>query len=234
MRRLVEFAVIFSTLAAIVSTFFLYRTHSTTPGMTATVIQSQETFLDTANASVSEPADISTSTPETTATSSDETLTKETPKKTASTQKIITIEKLPVTEEEISILTTRIQSLTNLSRSQNNLPPLTLDTTLSAVAKRRSIEMIDKNYFSHTSPSGCEVTCQLKKSGYETLSWGENLALSNTFHSYTLPELAQTFMADWLKSSTHRDNILSKKFTHQGIGIAADGERIIITVVFSS
>lgn len=234
MRRLAEFAVIFSTLAAIVSTFFLYRTQSASPQMTATIIQSQETFLDNTNDTVSIPVDTSTTTETTLHTISTETSPATTAPEPILSEKIITIEKLPITEEEITTLTNRIQSLTNLSRSQNNLPPLTLNTTLSEVAKRRSTEMIEKNYFSHTSPSGCDMTCQLKASNYETLSWGENLALSNTFRSYTLPDLAQTFMTNWLKSSTHRDNILSKKFTHQGIGIAVEGERIVITVIFSS
>lgn len=229
MKRVAELIIVCSTLAAIISTFFLYRSHIFSPQQTASVIKATEptiqenvtetTFVETTPVST----DADESVPETSPTPADTTV-----------EKSIVIEKLPITETDMGTLTSQIQSLTNLSRSQNNLPNLTLDTALSAIAKKRSEEMIRENYFSHTSPSGCDIACQMKNSGYQTLTWGENLARSKNYHLYTVPELAQTFVTDWLKSSTHRDNLLSKKFTHQGIGIASEGQRIIITVVFAA
>ncbi len=230
MKRVAELIIILSTLAAIVSTFFLYRSHLFSPQLTANVIMSDETTLrDSGIETVStQELHISTSTPTTTSSAEASESNQETPPQT------IVIEKLPVTAAEIETLVTKIHSLTNLSRSQNKLPAYILDSSLSTIAKRRSEEMVRENYFSHTSPAGCDLACQMKKSGYQTTTWGENLALSNNYHLYTTPELAQTFITDWLKSSTHRDNVLSRKFTHHGIGIASEGEKIIVTVVFAA
>lgn len=229
MRRFAEIVVVFSTLAAIVSTFFLYRVHSFFPKQTATVIDANEEFLSITETRIissdSKPSTTPPTVPEAT-TDNDESL--------PPSSKQIAIEKIPISTEEMNTLKSQIHSLTNLSRSQNNLPNLTLDQALSNIAKSRSEEMIDKNYFSHTSPSGCDIGCLIKNSGYRTLSWGENLALSESYRSYTLPELSQTFVSNWLKSDTHRDNLLSKKFTHHGIGIATSGDKIIITVVFAA
>ena len=232
MKRAAEITIILSTLAAIVSTFFLYRENTFSPKLTASVIDSEESM--TQESADVEETTITQST--TTPVTSTEGAAEETTNEASSSlvENNIIIEKLPITAEEVATLTTQIHSLTNLSRSQNNLPKYTLDVSLSAVAKQRSEEMVRENYFSHTSPSGCDVSCQIKKSGYQTMSWGENLALSNSYHLYTLPELAQTFTSNWLKSTTHRDNLLSKKFTHHGIGIASEGEQIVITVVFAT
>lgn len=229
MRRFLETVVVFSTLAAIASTFLLYRTHSFLPKQTATVIGAEQEFL-----SITETETIpATTTPQTTqATTSENELN--TPNESPSPTKQIEIERLPISTKELDTIKNQIHSLTNLSRSQNKLPNLILDSTLSNIAKDRSQEMIDRNYFSHTSPSGCDISCHIKNSGYRTMAWGENLALSNDYHLYTLSELSQTFISDWLKSDTHRDNLLSRKFTHHGIGIATSGDKIIITVVFAA
>jgi uncharacterized protein YkwD len=155
------------------------------------------------------------------------------PTKTASPHSIV-IEKLPLTATETDTLVSQIHTLTSLSRSQNNLPKLTLNSSLSTIAQKRSDEMVRKNYFSHTSPDGCDVSCLIKNAGYQTSAWGENLALRNSYRLHSMPELAQGFITDWLKSLTHRDNMLSSKYTTYGIGVAADTERLIVTVVFSA
>jgi uncharacterized protein YkwD len=226
MRRGIEFAIIFSTLLAIVSTLFLYQSRMIVPPQTASVIDTQESIIETVSSTSTE---IVSTTPEQQPASEKTGI-----ESLVEIESDIVIEKLPITEAEISLLKIRIHSLSNLSRSQNNLTPFSLDETLSSIAKMRSNEMIEKDYFSHASPTGCDVSCLIKDSGYQTLTWGENLALSNGYRSYTTPELAQTFISDWLKSSSHRDNILSKKLTHHGIGISAEGERIVVTVVFAA
>ncbi len=127
-----------------------------------------------------------------------------------------------------------LHSRTNITRAKNNRTELSFDTSLSALAKERSEEMIRDNYFSHTSPDGCNLQCRLSNSGYETLSWGENLAESTSYQMLSNAELADMFMQSWLKSSNHRDNVLSKKFTRQGIGVAHKDGRIVVTVIFAA
>jgi uncharacterized protein YkwD len=127
-----------------------------------------------------------------------------------------------------------IHSLTNAAREQNNLVDLTFDTRLSVLAKERSQDMINQNYFSHTSLSGCDLHCRFTNSNYKTLTWGENLAESTSYNMLSTQELANMFMESWLRSSGHRDNLLSKKFTYEGIGAAIKGNRVVVTVIFAT
>lgn len=131
-------------------------------------------------------------------------------------------------------LTSLLHSQTNTARGQNNLSSLTFDSRLGDLAKERSEEMIIKNYFSHTSLNGCDLRCRFTNSNYETLTWGENLAESTSYNMLSTQELADMFMESWLRSSGHRDNLLSKKFTHEGIGVAIKGNRVVVTVIFAA
>ena len=131
-------------------------------------------------------------------------------------------------------LTSLLHSQTNTAREQNNLSDLTFDARLGDLAKERSEEMINKNYFSHTSLNGCDLRCRFTNSNYETLTWGENLAQSTSYNMLSTQELANMFMESWLRSSGHKDNLLSKKFTHEGIGVAIKGNRVVVTVIFAA
>jgi uncharacterized protein YkwD len=101
------------------------------------------------------------------------------------------------------------------------------------MAKVRSEDMLNRNYFSHTSPDGCDLACRFKSSRYPSLTWGENLA---TFDDYTALDegsLANSFITDWTSSDTHRQNLLSTTFTHEGVGVAVKDNKIIVTVIFA-
>jgi uncharacterized protein YkwD len=242
MKHLVEFLLITFTLTLLVSTAFLYRSHTFEPNLIASVIDT----TSPANQAHTVPAhSLPASTATTTASTAlveevagslqGETLHSHTPLSPTPTKTTSqSVEKNPpVTIDEIALLTTLIHTLTNQSRTSNNLSPYILDSALSDFAKKRSEEMIQKDYFSHTSPTGCDVSCNRVKSGYPTLIWGENLALSETYHLFTTPELAKRFISDWLQSNTHRENLLSSRYTRQGIGVASLHSTIIVTVVFA-
>jgi uncharacterized protein YkwD len=130
-------------------------------------------------------------------------------------------------------LTSNLHSRANIFRSQNNLKGFTYDTALATLAKERSEDMAKQDYFSHTSPDGCNLACRFKKSNYVTLSWGENLAEYSDYESLSESELAALFTDKWIESSEHRKNLLSKDFTNEGIGVAVHGKRIIVTVIFA-
>ncbi len=131
-------------------------------------------------------------------------------------------------------LTSLLHSQTNTVREQNNLSGLTFDSRLGDLAKERSQDMINQNYFSHTSLSGCDLHCRFTNSNYKNLTWGENLAESTSYNMLSTQELANMFMQSWLKSSGHKDNLLSKKFTYEGIGVAIKGDRVVVTVIFAA
>jgi uncharacterized protein YkwD len=47
-----------------------------------------------------------------------------------------------------------ILSLTNDSRKEAGVEPLTMNATLTAAAKAKAKDMIENDYFAHTSPKG--------------------------------------------------------------------------------
>jgi uncharacterized protein YkwD len=127
----------------------------------------------------------------------------------------------------------RIHIETNQARKNSDVANLTLDSELTRLAQTRSEDMAAGDYFSHTSPDGCGLTCHFQASGYEASTWGENIAWYEPYSSLTNDALAQKFVEDWLGSSGHRENLLSTNFTHEGVGVAVVGEKIIITVIFA-
>ena len=59
------------------------------------------------------------------------------------------------TQEELNLLSADEQlvfDLINNKRAENNLPLLELDEELQNVAKTKALDMVESNYFSHTSP----------------------------------------------------------------------------------
>lgn len=233
MKKAIEFTVMMCTLAAIVSTFFLYRSHITIPNMTASVIESRPTAKhpltktplsetqSSKDAIVSETENTDQITPDTNKIN----------EQSSSTE--IVVERVPLEATDISNLKNDIYSRMNLSRSQNHLPPLKILTTLESYATKRSDDMIARNYFSHITPDGCDLQCRLTDSGIVTSLWGENLAESKSYVLETTKETADTFMTKWLKSQRHRENILSSEYTHFGIGISTNEDRLIVTVIFA-
>ena len=61
--------------------------------------------------------------------------------------------RVPETEASVSSFEAEVIRLVNIERSKNGLSPLTHDWELSRVARYKSQDMKDKNYFSHTSPT---------------------------------------------------------------------------------
>lgn len=104
----------------------------------------------------------------------------------------------------------KVVQLVNVERAKNGLSNLTLSTTLSNSARAKSQDMIDKSYFSHTSPTYGSVGDMLKKFGISYTAYGENIA-----YGQRTPE--QVVKA-WMESPGHRANILSTHFSKIGVG----------------
>lgn len=111
-----------------------------------------------------------------------------------------------------SILNTEnIVSLTNESRRAVGLNALKVNSKLESAAQKKAEDMLKNQYFSHTSPTGEVAWNFMDDAGYAYLFAGENLAIN--FIS------AEEVTAGWLASITHKENILSDKFTQIGIGV---------------
>ncbi|RDU36833.1 SCP-like extracellular protein [Neobacillus piezotolerans] len=115
----------------------------------------------------------------------------------------------------ISKMAQQVIDLTNVQRQQNGLPPLKADTKLSGVALKKSQDMQQKNYFSHTSPTYGSPFDMMRDFGVTYTSAGENIAMGQR----TAEEVVQA----WMNSEGHRKNILNRDFTHIGVGFEQSG-----------
>lgn len=115
----------------------------------------------------------------------------------------------------ISEFARQVVNLTNEQRQKNGLAPLQIDTTLSNVAQRKSQDMQQNNYFSHTSPTYGSPFDMMRDFGVTYKTAGENIAQGQK----TPKEVVNA----WMNSSGHRANILNKNFTHIGVGFETQG-----------
>ncbi len=99
------------------------------------------------------------------------------------------------------------------SQSYPPVPPLTWNQSLGNAARGHSIDMADKNYFSHTSADGRTFVQRIVKAGYYPyLALGENIAAG-----YTTPSAV---VSGWMSSPGHCANIMSANFKEVGVGYA--------------
>jgi uncharacterized protein YkwD len=110
----------------------------------------------------------------------------------------------------------KVIQLTNDARKKAGCAAVRTETKLITAARAHSLDMVKRNYFSHTSPDGTTFVTRAKTAGYAT-PIGENIAWG-----YRTPEAVMTA---WMNSSGHRANILNCKAKAVGVGIArkADG-----------
>lgn len=119
----------------------------------------------------------------------------------------------------------------NRERSKFRLSSLQWDDRLAKLARDYSRQMAREGFFGHYDPNGKTVTDRALSAHIKDWSTiGENL-----FFCEDHPTFVQTAVTGWMKSPTHRINILDREWTSTGIGIAVarDGS-IFVTQVFTS
>ncbi|MGD9568395.1 MAG: CAP domain-containing protein [Sedimentibacter sp.] len=114
------------------------------------------------------------------------------------------------TNTAVSSYEQKVVELVNVERTKAGLPALKLDTAMSDIARMKSKDMADNNYFAHQSPTYGSAGDMLTKFGIRWSAWGENLASGQR-----TPEAVVTA---WMNSSGHRANIMSTNFSRIGVG----------------
>lgn len=104
-------------------------------------------------------------------------------------------------------------SLTNQTRIETSLDALSSNTLLQQAAQLKANDMATKGYFAHTSPEGHEPWYWLDQVGYVYSYAGENLAV-NFIDSDDVTDA-------WMKSPSHRANIINQNYTEIGIAVAS-------------
>ncbi len=107
---------------------------------------------------------------------------------------------------------TEVIRLINIERTKRGLSALTTNWQLSRVARYKSQDMINKNYFSHTSPTYGSPFNMMENFGLKFSAAGENIAYGQ--------RTPQEVVTAWMNSPGHRANILSAAYTQTGVGAA--------------
>lgn len=133
---------------------------------------------------------------------------------------------LPAAKSFASDITaSNIIKLVNEVRNIQGLEPLSENFILNKIAADKLQDMVENKYFAHTSPQGKTPWYWFGKNKYDYEYAGENLAIDFM--------TAEKQHAAWMKSETHKKNILSPNFTEIGVAVGTgeiDDHISIITV----
>lgn len=116
------------------------------------------------------------------------------------------------TTPEITAIEKEVARLVNVERAKAGLPALSYNWQLARVARIKSEDMRNNNYFSHTSPTYGSPFTMMKNFGITYTAAGENIAMGQ--------KTATQVMNSWMNSPGHRSNILNAKYTQIGVGVA--------------
>ncbi len=121
-------------------------------------------------------------------------------------------------------------TLTNRSRAAADLKSLKVDSTLTSIARWRSKDMIERDYFSHDIPGYGKVFKKMDAEGFCYKVAGENIG----WNTYPDDVATKTVHEMFMESSGHRKNILGKSWDVIGIGAykGSDGKKMW-TVLFA-
>jgi uncharacterized protein YkwD len=136
------------------------------------------------------------------------------------------IQALPEVEMEVG-------RLTNETRRQHGLAPLTADLNLVEASRQHSMDMLARRFFSHQNPEGRSFMERLPPAyGSRISRSGENIWTGSGYSPSNPQTLARMIINSWLSSPGHCKNILTPGFTHLGVGVAAWGREVRATQVF--
>ncbi|HHV97656.1 MAG TPA: SafA/ExsA family spore coat assembly protein [Clostridiaceae bacterium] len=116
--------------------------------------------------------------------------------------------------DDIKALENEVIRLTNQQRAKYGLPALQANWELSRVARYKSQDMVNKNYFGHNSPTYGSPFRMMESFGLRFTAAGENIAMGQ--------QTAQQVVNAWMSSPGHRSNILSTAYNQIGVGLAKD------------
>lgn len=128
------------------------------------------------------------------------------------------------TELELSAEELLLFSKVNEERAKSGLSLLSIDQKLVRLARLKSEEMFEVNYFSHISPTYGTALDMIKRSGMTArVMGGENIAKAKTvLRVHTL----------LMSSREHRDNILNPLYDTIGIGVHKNIYGVLATQLF--
>ena len=116
--------------------------------------------------------------------------------------------------DDVKAMETEVVRLVNVERAKAGLPALTQNWELSRVARYKSQDFIDKNYFAHQSPTYGTPFQMMTAFNIRYSAAGENIAKGQNSPA--------AVMSAWMGSAGHKSNILSPSYNQIGVGVAKD------------
>lgn len=127
---------------------------------------------------------------------------------------IPSVPSVPSVPNDIRALETEVIRLVNIERAKAGRPALIESNELSRVARIKSEDFVNNNYFGHNSPTYGSPFDMLRSFGITFTAGAENIARGQ--------RTAAAAMNTWMNSSGHRANILSSTYNRIGVGVARD------------
>jgi len=126
----------------------------------------------------------------------------------------------------------------NECRIKSGLPPLEYDQRLATFAREHSIDMAERNYYSHTTPEGITFKMRLKLAGFSLRHrYGETLFKSTGYCRLTFlwnyEGTAKEVVQGWYNSFDHQMIMLSPDLKRVGIGVALADTELYVTADYS-
>ena len=119
----------------------------------------------------------------------------------------------------------KIIKLTNESRLEIGVEPLSINKKLTEAAEKKAKHMFEFQYFDHNGPDGSTPWDFIKAEKYKYRYAGENLAIQ-----FKDVESAHKAL---MKSPSHKDNILNENYKDIGVAIKKgnmNGKEVILIV----
>jgi uncharacterized protein YkwD len=152
----------------------------------------------------------------------------------------------PKPEIRIPDLERMIEQSINVQRMAYERGRLGWEDTLGNVARAHSEDMAKRDYLKHVNPEGLTPMKRLEQAGYTKCRLvGENIYQNNlysrvitekkktTYDWNTMEKIAATTLKGWMDSPDHRNTILDKEYTLDGVGVAvASDDKVYITQIF--
>ncbi len=120
---------------------------------------------------------------------------------------------LPKTGFFADLTKTSLIQLANFARESLGYQPLTENQRLDQAAYLKAKDILDKDYFAHSSPEGTTPWFWFQEAGYDYKYAGENLAIG-------FLESEEVNQA-WLDSPLHKKNILNANYGEIGLAVVS-------------
>jgi uncharacterized protein YkwD len=114
---------------------------------------------------------------------------------------------------------------------------LVIDPELGNIARQRAADMATKNYFAHTAPNGdTSASLLMAEDAHFQGLLGENMAAQHYRPAIgiDIDAFARRFVATWLASSSHKENLSFPDYNRTGVGAAVNGDTVYVTQLFAT